>query len=134
MKYAISYLMKLMSTLLQYNQESYSELSRLIIKTAIKTYDLDKKDITCFHDKSCAQIRKEMQEKVEEDARKEQEQMEEEAANRARAGQAVKAAPEKAQKQVVVDDGIADVEHNRSIGSHDDEHEDEEEKEEEHDD
>ena len=48
--------MKLMSTLLQYNQESYSELSRLIIKTAIKTYDLDKKDITLFHDKSCEQI------------------------------------------------------------------------------
>lgn len=34
----------------------------------------------------------------------------------------------------MVDDGIAEVEHNRSIGSHDDDHEDEEEKEEEHDD
>lgn len=55
-KYAISYLMKLMSTLLLYHQDSYGELSRLIIKTAIKTYNLDKKDITLFHDKSCSQI------------------------------------------------------------------------------
>lgn len=57
----------------------------MIIKTAIKTYDLEKKDITPFHDKSCSQIATTMQEKVEEDARREQEQLEEEAANRARA-------------------------------------------------
>lgn len=67
-KYAISYLMKLMSMLLKYNNDHYKELSRLIIKTAIKNYDLSKKDIDLFYDKSCIDITNMMQQKIIDDA------------------------------------------------------------------
>ena len=40
LKFAVSYLMRLMSTVLNYNAQHYQELSRLIIKTALKTFKL----------------------------------------------------------------------------------------------
>lgn len=42
LKYAVSYLMRLMSTVLNYNAQHYQELSRLIIKTALKTFKIQK--------------------------------------------------------------------------------------------
>ena len=63
LKYAISYLMRIMSTLLNYSAQHYQELSRLIIKTALKTFKIQKQDIDEFFDKKCHEI-SEMMEKM----------------------------------------------------------------------
>ena len=57
-------------------------MSRLIIKTAMKTYQLDKHDLTHdFHNKSCREIATMMQSKLEDDAMKEFEQQQDEMFN-----------------------------------------------------
>ena len=45
LSYAISYLMKIMNVLLQYNSASYNDLAKLIVKTATKTYGLKKQNL-----------------------------------------------------------------------------------------
>lgn len=58
--------MKLMSIVLQHtpNNKHYEELSRLIIKTAIKTFELQKKDIDDFAESTCPKIAVEMENKL----------------------------------------------------------------------
>ena len=57
--YAVSYLMQLMNTLLNYEQKYYKELSKLIYNTATKVYGIDKKDL--ISDKTCSEIVKIME-------------------------------------------------------------------------
>ena len=51
---AVVYLMKLMNTLLQHDSKPYADLSRLIFKTARKTFALKEADIT---DAECQETR-----------------------------------------------------------------------------
>lgn len=46
--------MQLMNILLNYQQKYYKELSKLIYKTAIRVYGIDKKDL--ISDKKCFEI------------------------------------------------------------------------------
>lgn len=52
-RYAVSYLMKLMSILLGHNPGSYNDLARLIYRTATKVLKIDKKELI---DAECDEI------------------------------------------------------------------------------
>ena len=58
LKYAVSYLMKIMNTLLNYNKAQYNDLSKLVHRTASKTFKIRKEDFT---DISCREIVKELE-------------------------------------------------------------------------
>ena len=58
LKLAISYLMKLMNILLNYNQAQYNDLAKLIYRTASKTYKMEKEDL---EDLSCREIIKKLE-------------------------------------------------------------------------
>ena len=58
LKLAISYLMKLMNILLNYNQAQYNDLAKLIYRTASKTYKMEKEDL---EDLSCREIVKKLE-------------------------------------------------------------------------
>lgn len=45
MRYAVSYLMKLMSILLAWNQGHYTEMARLVYRTATKALKVPKEDL-----------------------------------------------------------------------------------------
>jgi hypothetical protein len=45
LKYAVSYLMKLMSILLGHNPQNYNEMARLVYRTATKTLKVRKEDL-----------------------------------------------------------------------------------------
>ena len=61
MKYAMSYLMKIMNVLLKYNQEIYKEMSKLIRKTA-KRLNLGKNNAP-LENKKCRQIIEEFEQR-----------------------------------------------------------------------
>jgi len=58
-RYAVSYLMKILNILLKYNQNVYKEMSKLVRKTALKLVP-KKEDL--LDDKNCAEIVKSLEE------------------------------------------------------------------------
>jgi len=57
-KYAIAYLMKILSIVLKYNddKDQSHELTKLVIKQAARVYHLDKDDLQPFYKMSCGEI------------------------------------------------------------------------------
>ena len=97
MKYAFSYLMKILNTLYFYDTSNYDEIKKLIYKTAIKTYQINKDD---FIDKECHELINLMndicQKKVEEELKIEEKKDNED-------------------KKDIIEDNNSEIELNKSI-------------------
>lgn len=125
-KYAVAYLMRLLTILLNYNTKYYNELFRAISKKASKELMITKDDLQQFAlRETCREISDEMELQCHQETedqhlqREAQKKRRLEKEEKARIAANLKEQKKKQQEENPQDDGIAEVEINKSIKSED---------------